>query len=729
MAKKNKQPEPLYNNVLNQEIKDLMGPPPEEAEANDASYSEPSPESPAVEPKGPPPVVTAGGRVYLQQNQQDESTPKSIPPVKTPEIPDQKSPDPSQVEQPDNIEAKELAADPQPSTEQSATEKQPEPKNVSDVAEEINQQLLAQQASGPKPLKIVDNTASSEPSELEDEGLDKAVSDIISKESDELLAVEDAIRKSNAPEVSTKKPKKNLFLAWWRNKKLRYLTIAAILALFLGAALFPYSRYAILNSVGVRAGLSVKVIDAKYGLPIKNVEVSAGGQSATSDAEGKVQLNNVPLGETQLVFTKRSFAQKSQPIIVGWGSNPFNDPIQLEATGSAYSFTVTDWASGKPVSKVEVSDGDSKVLTDDNGKVSMLLQSGDKDVKFTIKADNYRTENVTIGSTDKTEKSVKLVASNPDIFVSKRSGKYDVYKKDVDGANEVVLMGGTGTEQDGLGILPNQAGSVVAVASTRDGKRDKDGFLLSNLYIIDVSAKSVVKIPDTAAAQIQLVEWVGDKLVFVKVISAASAATSERQKIISYDYKQDKSIVLASANYFNDVEVYKGQIYFAQNSTGGPAQLNRVNPDNSAKTVLLNQEVWQLSRIKNNRIIANAADKKWYEQQIGDAKLSEMANPPANTSNRGYIDSPNSEKTVWVDERDGKGVLILEDIKNSDSKIIMSKNGLGYPIRWLSNKHLLIRVSNSQETADYVLNIDGGEPVKVGDVTNTAQTNRWYYYR
>ena len=719
MVKKDKQPEPLYNDELNEEITQLMGPPPEEAAPNVASEvaDEPRP----VEPTGPPPVAKSSAS-ELAKNVEPTTNKQSS-----------ENPNPAAE---NNPVAKGSAIGLDKLSENTNNDGQGsagEPEKISDVAEEINKQLLAEQAkqaTDAKPLKVVDNTASVVgPEDLDDKGLDDAVSDIIARESDELLAVEDVIRKSADPATKTKKTKTNIFRRWWQNKKLRYVTIAGLLAIMAAVLLVPTSRYAVLTVVGARASMNLKVIDTKSGLPIKIVQVSVAGKTSTSDAEGNVQLNNLKLGKAEMVLDKRSFAQKTQPVTIGWGSNPFNDPIQLEAAGSAYNFTITDWASGKPIEKAEVSDGDSKVLTDGSGKVSMLIQSNDKDVKFSVKADNYRVEDIVVGANDKSDKSLQLVVSNPDIFVSKRSGKYDVYKKDADGKNEVVLLGGSGSEQEGMSLLPNQSGTVAAVASTRDGRRDKDGFLLSNLYIIDTNTKTVVKIPETEAAQIQLVDWVRDKLIFVKVASGPSAATSGRQKGISYDYKQDKATLLASANYFNDVEVYKNQVYFAPSSTGGVAQLNRIDPDNSNKVVLLGQEVWELLRVKNDRLMVNAANKKWYEQQIGEAKFSEMATVSTSAQNRLYIDGPNGEKTVWIDQRDGKGVLILEDTKTGDSKTLLSKGGLTYPIRWLSNKHLLVRVSNSQETADYVLNIEGGEPKKISDVTNTAATNRWYYYR
>lgn len=604
---------------------------------------------------------------------------------------------------------------------------------VSRVAEQVNSELSAQHEldgvhETPKPEAGTDLNE-------DDPAVDAAVADIIAKESDEILAAEDA---KKAAEETPKRQKHGIghfFSAWWHNKRARMLTLAAIAAALLGLALLPSSRYTILNAVGVRAGVSLQVIDSKYGLPIKNAEVVAGGQKATTDNSGRVSLSNVKLGKTQLVIAKRSFATVNQAIIVGWGSNPFNDPLQMTPTGSAYSFVVTDWLSGKPVAKAEVSDGESTALTDDKGKVTLTIQPTDKDITLTVKGKDYRIEKLTISATDKDEKPIKLVAGKPEIFVSKRSGKYDIYRRDVDGTNESVLVGGTGSEQDPLGLLVSPDGATAAFVSTREGKRDSGGYLLSNLYMVDVNTKTVTKVTSTEAAQIQLIDWVGDKLVFVRIAAGPSAATAGRQHIIAYDSKLEKQNELANANYFNDVEVYKGQVYFAPSSGGGAgsaaAQLYRINTDGSSKTVLLDKEVWVTYRTTYNKIQANAVDNKWYEQSLGDNKMTAMSGAPASATHRIYVDSPNGEKTVWVDNRDGKGVLILQDVKNPSTPdtVLVSRGGLGYPIRWLSDTHILMRISNSQETADYVINIAGGDAQKVGDVTNTASTSRWYYYK
>lgn len=680
MAKK-EQPTPSTDDAVDKEIEAIMGPLPQNAHP---TIDNPPQEEISTDEPGGAPEVTA--------TDVDESTE-----VKT-EI---EAPAEKNDEKEDDITA---------------------------AVSEVNEQLKSQ-VEGSELIvetKVVDDVT------LDDPATTAAVTDIIAKEGDELLAAQDA---QKAGFETPKKEKKHPFgfiKRWWGNKRARTITLAALAAGLLALSFYPATRYAILNVFGVRAGLNLQVIDATYGVPIKNASVTAGGKTGTTDDSGKVSLSGVRLGKTELVITKRSFTPVKDTIIVGWGSNPFADPVQMTAVGSTYNFVITDWLSGKPIEKAEVSDGESTAITDKDGKTTLTIQPTDSDIKLSIKADDYRTETLAISATDTDSKAVKLVAGKPDIFVSKRSGKYDLYRRDVDGKNESIIVGATGSEQDPLGLLVHQDGNIVAFVSTREGKRDSSGYLLSNLYMVDATAKNLTKVSGTEASQIQLIDWVGDKLVFVKISSGPSAATAGRQQILVYDLKQDKVTELASANYFNDVEVYKGQVYYAQSTAPGiTPQLIRVNPDGTAKTTLVDKEVWQTYRTSYTQLLANAADNKWYQQNLGDAKMTALSGAPASPTHRIYIDNPNGENTVWVDNRDGKGVLILQNLKDTSvaDKIIFSKGGLGYPIRWLSKKHLLVRVSNSQETADYILNIEGGDPVKVGDVTNTATTNRWYYYQ
>lgn len=594
-----------------------------------------------------------------------------------------------------------------------------------EAADETEQTVKAEEQDAvPESETDATQGAQKELDELTD--ADAMVEDIIAKEGDDLLAADDAKVASLQPVKPPKKGIKGFFSAWWHNKKVRNITIATTVFVLIALAVVPVTRYAILNFIGVRASLSLQAVDEKSGFPIKNVTVSAGGASGQTDDQGKVTLSNVLLGKTQLELEKRSFTTVSESIVVGWGSNPFVDPFQMQAVGTSFTFIITDALSGKPINKVAVTDGESVALSDESGKAVLTLQPNSDEINITIKGTDYRDEQKTILVTSKEDTKVSLYPARPDVFVSNRSGKFDLYKRDIDGKNEVILMAGTGNEQDNLGLLVHPDAQVAAYATTRDGKRNIDGYLLSNLYMVDISGKTATKVEGTESEQIQLLDWVGDSLIFVKIVAGPSGNTAGRQKLMSYQAKQGKLIEIASANYFNDVEVIKGKVYYAISSS---PQLVRVEADNSAKTVLLNNETWMLYRTTFDKLLANAANNKWYEQTIGEASMKAATSVPANPTHRIYVDNFSGTYSVWRDTRDGKGVLLLHDIKNpAEDKVIATVPGLNYPIRWLSDKHLIVRISTSQETADYVLNIEGGELKKIGDVTNTAATNRWYYF-
>ncbi|MCA9328899.1 hypothetical protein KC959_03935, partial [Candidatus Saccharibacteria bacterium] len=80
---------------------------------------------------------------------------------------------------------------------------------------------------------------------------------------------------------------------------------------------------------------------------------------------------------------------------------------------------------------------------------------------------------------------------------------------------------------------------------------------------------------------------------------------------------------------------------------------------------------------------------------------------------------------LWVDVRDGKGVLLGYNVTEKTESVVRTEAGLGDPVYWLDNTHFVYRVSTTQETADYVMSIDGGEPQKLADVVGNR--SRYFY--
>jgi len=596
----------------------------------------------------------------------------------------------------------------------------------------------------PDPGKTKDDTdesaaAASDPAEkitedtsVESLAVDPLVDDIISDEGNELLAAQDAEigRAFDNKPPSFKQKVKNFFAAWWHNKKARYGTLAGIVVLLIVASTVPASRYFMLNTAGVRAKASLTILDKTTNLPLKNVAVTLGSQTAKTDKQGTVKLSSVKLGSQQLVVQQLGFAKVSQHVTLGLGSNPLGE-FSLRAVGTQFMFELTDFVSGKAIKDAEVAEdgaGDANAKSDKNGNVILTVgKISDASLKVKVSATGYRTEKLAISTTETKETAVSMVSAREEVFVSKQSGKYDLYKIDIDGKNKKVLLAGTGLERSTLGILVHQTDNTAAFVSSRDDKRDQDGYLLDTLTIVDVNDGSTLTLDHSQ--EIRLINWSGDRLVYLKVKAGSSAGNPERYQLISYDYKTTNRQVLASANYFNDVVLVKDSLYYAfsDNYRGGPSQFAKVNDDGTGKQVLLTAQVWNVMRTSYGDMNLYGGND-WYGYHVGDSAAKKLAQPPTNTNERrSYVESPDDKHALWVDNRDGKGVLLSYDISAQKDTTLVTQSGLGYPLRWLDNHTVVYRVSTSTETASYVVSLDGGPAKKITDVTNTGGSNPYGY--
>ncbi|MDB5185478.1 MAG: hypothetical protein JWL85_1 [Candidatus Saccharibacteria bacterium] len=572
------------------------------------------------------------------------------------------------------------------------------------------------------------------PDALDDDQLSAAVADIVAHESDELLAAEDA---KLAP-VFVPRPKdsvgvgthiKHFFAAWWRNPVSRWVTILIVLTALAAAVAYPKSRYLALNTAGVRVTASVSVLDESTQQPLKNVTVRIADQLSKTDAEGRVKFTNLKLGDTELKVERRAFTTVSRPVTVGWGSNPLGE-VKLVPAGIQYVFKVTDYVSGKPVEKAEAILGEASAFSDEKGEIKLTLEDTNEDVlNITLKGDSYRTEAFTVSADKKDEQAVVLVPVRKHVFISKRSGKYDIYKVDVDGKHEEKVLAGSGAEREDMILIPHPTSELVALVSTRDNKRNKDGYLLSTLTIINTT-DNTTRTVGQPSERIHIVDWIGDRIIFVKVSEGASTVDPKRHRLVSYDVSSSLSKEIAASNYFNDVIVARGKVYYAPSSAyqeNASTSFYKVDADGNNQEVILNKETWNAFRVSYDHL-ALSSQKDWYDYVIGNSGTMQLSGEPANRTSRIYVDAPDGKHSLWVDSRDGKGVLLAYQIDTKNELTLRSQSGLKNPVRWLNDTVIVYRVSTESETADYALSINGGEPKKIRDVSNTGGIDNWYYY-
>ncbi len=560
------------------------------------------------------------------------------------------------------------------------------------------------------------------------EEADPLVDDIISDESDALLAAED---KEIARAFSNDKPTFRERItgpvsSWWHNRPLRYGTFLVLFLSVVAVGLIPTSRYFVLNNAGVRSTASLTVMDRTTQLPLRNVIIQIGDKTAKTDKEGWVQLKEVKLGTQELSIERIGFSEIKRSITIGFGSNPLGEE-QLRAVGAQYTFMLQDFLSGKPVSGAEASSGEATARSDKNGEIILTVgQVEEEKMEVSVSVKGYRTEKVTIDTATKQPTPLSMVTNRKNVYVSKQSGKYDVFKIDVDGKHKKLLLAGSGLETDRISLVQHAEEERAALVSSREDKRNNEGYLLQTLTLLDVDNGDTRIIEQSEG--IQIVSWIKDRLVYVKVKAGTSAGNPERFQLMSYDYKTSSRIQLATANYFSDVVSARGMVYYASTNqyVVGQAQFVRIGPDNTGKQVLLNSDVWTIQRAGYDGFVLNGSTG-WYSYGIGDASAKKLENPPQNQQ-KFYLDSASNKSALWTENRDGKGVLLAYDAETKKDVTLTTQSGLTYPLKWLNDKTIAYRVVTPAETADYVLSLNGGEPRKIVDVTNAAGYGRWFYY-
>ncbi len=562
-----------------------------------------------------------------------------------------------------------------------------------------------------------------------DSNLDDAVDDIVRAESDEILEKSDNETVPIAPsKTKTSLPQKfkKVIKAWWNNHALRYSTIVIFgLALIL-SALIPVSRYALLNLAGVRVSSSMKIIDSQTRLPLKNIKVNMQNKSVVTDKTGTVEFTDLKLGSTKLVLEKRGYAENSKNIILGWGSNPIGDQ-ELVATGEQFTFILTDWLSNNRVSNGEANSGENSASSDDDGKIVLTIgEESIADLEVTVGAEGYRSEQVAAEGLVAGDIEIDLVPDRPNVFVSNRNGDFDIYKIDLDGKNEKILLGATKKEREVPAILQHRTENYVAIVSSRDGIQNADGYVLDGLSIVDVNSGIEEKIG--RSEQIQLIGWSGDYLVYSQVVEGTSRGNSERSKVYSYNNKTGEKLELAAANYFNDVELVNDVVTYAVSSFAVPqskAKVFQVKVDGNENKNLLDLQVYTIFRDSYTTLLFNGFDQKWFRQTA--TQDPEPIDPVASPENIVFTDSPSKEKTAWVEIRDGKGVLLVADTsENSEAFVeqkILERAGVDSVQYWAGDETLVFQVIRSEETANYVINLDAPNDVrKIVDVTASKRS-------
>jgi len=517
--------------------------------------------------------------------------------------------------------------------------------------------------------------------------------------------------------------------SWFGVKRNRYIAGSVGVLILVGIIAIPPVKFGLLNTLGIRGAVEVTVLDESTGLPLKDVKVSVGEKETLTAKDGTASVTGIRLGSQMMAVEKLAYATHSQNLTIKSGTNEVED-VSLEPVGIQFLFDVTSWLSDVAIAGAEVSYSENSVFSDEEGRAILTIPPSEEgELEVTIKADGYKTEAITIDATEEGVTTAQLVIDANHFYITKHTGKYNLIKIDVDGENIEKVLVGTGKESSNLQLLVMSESRSVFLVSTREGKRNEEGSILYGLFKIDTVTGESTKIDESES--IRIYGTSRGKLIYLKVKAGVSAQNPERQRLISYDPIGGRGTDLATSNYFNDILVTAEAVFYAPSDYYKEEKtpyLFRSNPHTAEKTIVHADEVWTIYRTEYDELTFDAK-QDWYKVPLtAGAKPNSLAGRPSNLESRLYENSPDDSMSLRVDTRDGKGYLIMYDKAANEEVTLHIQAGLKYPLRWADANHIIFRVNDGSEIADYIIDIRGGDPVKISSVSDVPSYDRWYYY-
>lgn len=514
------------------------------------------------------------------------------------------------------------------------------------------------------------------------------------------------------------------------------ITVGVVVFLvFVGVAMaVPVSRYALAGTV-VKKQITISVVDADLNKPVSGAAVTIAGDKEITDAKGKITYPDIPAGKHEVIVEKKYFDIQKTEAIIPIFSDPSGVTVNLRPTGRQVTIKVINAISKDPLEKATVSISDTNATTDQNGEALLVLPPDKDKLKGNVVLKGHNRSEVTVDTTAQTidKNTFTLTPEGKIYFLSKRTGKIDVMKSNLDGSNPEVVLTGTGKENDFTTVLlASRDWRYLILKSEREGTE--------KLYEINTSTDKL-RVVDEGDARFDPVGWHGDHFIYTVYRQDRPDWKPGKQVIKSYNAKHKSYAVLAGNGAAGDSENY-----YVSETIGKPYILN--NEIVYTKNWYDYNNIPILMEDKKNRIMSVAphgADKKTVfstkpTTYISDGRVYkpgeiyfEVANNPNGKNSYyeyhngelnearditqnifyqfypTYLLSPGGENTFWSSPRDGKNTLFLGNKQGGQAKKILDASDY-VPYGWYSDQYLLASKEGSEL---YILPRDASNSVKI----------------
>lgn len=531
------------------------------------------------------------------------------------------------------------------------------------------------------------------------------------------------------------------FKHWYGSRKKISIPLT-LLALTLIIAAIPWARYKSAGAV-YKKDFSLTFKDSKANAPVSGVTVTAGNMVGVSDAEGKVTFDSLSVGPHKIKASKKYYQDKELDVLVPIFGRSEAVNVSLVATGRQAKIVITNIISGKALGDVEIEVADSEALTDKNGGATVVLPAGSPSQKATLALDGYNPAEVEIkvDASKIVENKFTLTPKGSIYFMSKRTGKLDVMKVNLDGTEAKVAVAGTGAEKDDSTKLIQSPDGKYAALVTRRNSIDPS----PQLYVISASDDKLL-MADSGNANFTLLGWAGDRLVYIASHNDLTEAQAGKYKLKSYDASSGKitslaqsdesDLALGVSHKFDFVRLSGGTVVFARTWYGAEPSLAgkvdslhsiSVNGQNHRQVITSDAAAIYTSYSQRSPVAfyirqrAVASGQEAFQDFTvgGTAKQANISPTQMYEKDYGYFFSPSGRQTVWSEERDGQMAFLVGDATGSGAKVIATLDEY-IAESWFSEDYLLLSKKSSEL---YIMAARGDKPLKI---TNYQSTYNFY---
>jgi hypothetical protein len=517
-------------------------------------------------------------------------------------------------------------------------------------------------------------------------------------------------------------PKRLRLPATLRDRVLLGISLLALVVVILFTV--PYTRYGVLGQIFKRP-VAIEVLDSRTHKPVSDALIELGGKKFKTDAKGKVNAAQVPVGGWQLAVNKKYYNLLRTDIMVPLFGQAKLHKLELVAIGNQVTLKITNKITGKPISKAKIAALGTTAITDANGETVIVLPIKRTSEPGTVKLPGYNDLAINIQNTEAptAANTFAVTPSGKLYFLSKRTGKINVMKSDLDGANASVVLAGTGSEDDtDTVLLATRDWKYLALKAKRDSDRAK-------LYIIN-TATDKLDTMDEGKASFVPVGWSGHHFVFTVARDDIPYWQPKQTALKAYDAEKDTLATLdqteaegTDTNYYvaqNIANVYlidnavvytkqwNGGYYSAPLYAGKKISIFSIPLSGGSRTPLKDfdaksslsigaalykpkEPLFQLSDYG-----ANPSSFSFFE--LDNGKVAAASGITTDTFNKfypTYIQSPSGKRTFWYEPRDGKNSLFSGDSDGTGSKELASLSEFT-PYGWYGDDYVLVSKNKSE---------------------------------